>query len=201
MYTMRTYKPLNLQFFADPAPADDTPPVTPPAEGDAGKPGEQTATPKAFSQEEVDKIVQARLAKEAKKNADAVAAARTEAEKLATMTAEQRAAHDQQERESKLAQREADIARRELRATALQTLAEKKLPATLADTLDYTDADKCNASIISMEKVYRASVQQGVEERMKGNPPPAATGTPTSTAQPGLKGAIASFYEAEKKKG
>ncbi len=198
MNPMRSFMPLNLQFFAEPAPAGDTPPAD-----DAGDPGKQTDPPaagKTFTQEEVDKIVQARLAKEAKKNADAVAAARTEAEKLAKMTAEEKAAHDQQEREAKLAQREADIARRELRATALQTLGEKKLPAELADVLDYTDADKCNASIASVEKVYRAAVQQGVEDRMKGNPPP-ATGKPAGTAQPGLKGAVASYYEAEKKKG
>jgi len=198
MNTMHTYMPLNLQFFAEPAleaPSADA------GADDPGKAGDQPAAPKTFTQEEVDKIVQSRLAKEAKKNADAVAAARTEAQKLATMSAEEKAAHEQQERETKLAQREAEIARRELRATALQTLGEKQLPAELADVLDYTDADKCSASIARVEKAYRAAVQKGVEERMKGNPPPAATGKPAGTAPQGLKGAVALYYEAEKKKG
>ena len=198
MDTMRPYKPLNLQFFAE--PAGDPPAATQPAD-DLGKPADPPPAGKTFSQDEVNKIIADRLAKEARKTEDAVKAARTEAQKLATMTADEKAEHERLEREAKLAQREADIARREMRATALQTLGEKQLPAELADVLDYTDADKCNASISSIEKVYRAAVQKGVEERMKGNPPPAATGKPTGTAPQGLKGAVASFYEAEKKKG
>lgn len=161
---------------------------------DAGKVEETTgsegkAAEKTFTQGDVDKIISQTIAKERAKTEKAVASAKTEAEKLATMTAEQRAEHDRVDREAKLAAREAEINRRELRATALQTLAEKQLPADLAEVLDYGDADRCSASIVSVEKVFRAAVQRGVEERMKGSTPSAASGNTTASLQERLNAA------------
>lgn len=106
------------------------------------------------------------------KDADArILAAKTEAEKLARMTAEQKAEHERQEREKSLADRETALTVRELRAQAAETLSQKGLPAALLDVLAYSDADKCAASIDAAEKAFRAAVQTGVEERMKGTPP------------------------------
>lgn len=95
----------------------------------------------------------------------------TEAAKLAKMTAEQKAEHERQKREEALTKREAELNRRELRATAAQTLAEKGLPAGLLECLSYQDAESCQKSIDAMDAAFRASVQQGVEERMKGRTP------------------------------
>ena len=106
------------------------------------------------------------------KDAEArIQAAKTEAEKLARMTAEQKAEHERQEREKSLADRETALTVRELRAQAAETLAQKGLPAALLDVLAYSDADKCASSIDAAEKAFRAAVQTGVEERMKGTPP------------------------------
>ncbi|MDD3410283.1 MAG: DUF4355 domain-containing protein [Eubacteriales bacterium] len=140
----------------------------------------ETHEERAFTQADIDRVVQQTIARERARAEKAVATARTEAEKLAKMTAEQRAQHDREQREAALAQREAELNRRELRATALNTLAERGLPSTLAETLNYTDADQCNASIDSVEKAFRAAVQQGVESRMKGSVPAAATSTETT---------------------
>ena len=161
----------------EPAAGGDTPPEQ--ADKGAGD-GKEPPAGKTFTQAEIDALISQTIAKERAKAEKAVAAAKTEAEKLATMTAEEKAEHERQAREDKLAAREAELTKRELRATALQTLAEKSLPAELADVLDYADADKCNASIGSVEKVFRAAVQKGVEERMKGETPTAGAGTTTS---------------------
>lgn len=135
-----------------------------------------TEKPKALTQADVDRIIRQERAKWQRQQERAVADARTEAEKLATMTAEQRAEHEREQREKKLAEREATITRRELKAEAVETLTEKGLPAKLAEVLDYTDADKCSASIEAVEAAFRAAVQQGVNERLKGSAPKAATG-------------------------
>uniref|UniRef100_UPI000A52BAC2 capsid assembly scaffolding protein Gp46 family protein n=1 Tax=Geobacillus kaustophilus TaxID=1462 RepID=UPI000A52BAC2 len=74
------------------------------------------------------------------------------------------------------AKREAEITRRELRATALETLAEKGLPKQLADILVYTDAETCQKSIESVEKVFRDAVEAAVNERLKGGEPPKGGG-------------------------
>lgn len=112
-------------------------------------------------------------------DADArLADARTEAEKLAKMTAEQKAEHDRQKRDKELTEREATLVKRELRAQAAETLAQKGLPAALLDVIAYDSADGCNASITAVEAAFRAAVQSGVEERMKGKPPKAGAASP-----------------------
>lgn len=103
-------------------------------------------------------------------------AARTEAEKLAKMTAEQKAEHERQKREEDLSKRERDLTRRELRAQAAETLTQKGLPTGLLDTLNYADADTCQKSIEAVEKAFRDAVQSGVEGRLKGGAPAGSGG-------------------------
>ena len=74
-------------------------------------------------------------------------------------------------KEKELADREAAITRSELKAEAKNTLAEKKLPASLADLLVYTDADSCNKSIATVEKIFQEAVEAAVQEKLKGGDP------------------------------
>ena len=96
----------------------------------------------------------------------------SEAEKLAKMTKEEKAQYMQKKKEKELSDREAAITRKELMAEAKNTLAEKKLPAGLAEVLNYTDADACNQSIAAVEKAFQSAVEAGVQERLKGGKPP-----------------------------
>lgn len=100
-----------------------------------------------------------------------IANARTEAEKLAKMNAEQKAQYEQQKKEKELADREAEITKRELSAQAKETLADKGLPVSLADILNYTDASTCQASIEAVEKAFQEAVAKGVEDKLKGGSP------------------------------
>lgn len=100
-----------------------------------------------------------------------IANARTEAEKLAKMNAEEKAKYEQQKKEGELAAREAEITKRELTAQAKETLADKGLPVSLADILNYTDASTCQASIEAVEKAFQEAVAKGVEDKLKGGSP------------------------------
>lgn len=168
-----------LQLRRD-ANAEGGQPATSPA-AESGEPaakpaeGEKTYT-QAEHQAELNRVVQKTLASEREKADAAVKAARTEAERLASMTAEQRLENERQQRESALAKREAEITRRELRATAQEAITQRGLPLELADTLNYADADSVTSSLAAIEKAYRAAVQKGVEGRMKGEPPKSADG-------------------------
>ena len=95
----------------------------------------------------------------------------SEAEKLAKMTKEEKAQYLQQKKEKDLSAREADITRKELMAEAKNTLAEKKLPVSLADVLNYADADSCNKSISAVESAFQSAVEAAVNERLKGGDP------------------------------
>lgn len=96
----------------------------------------------------------------------------SEAEKLSKMTAAEKAEYLQNKKTKELADREASITRRELMAEAKNTLAEKNLPAGLAEILNYADADTCKKSIEAVEKAFQTAVQAAVDEKLKGGRPP-----------------------------
>lgn len=106
-----------------------------------------------------------------------IANAKTEAEKLAKMNAEQKAEYEKQKKEQELADREAQITKRELSATAKETLADKGLPTQLAEILNYSSAEACQASIDAVEKAFQEAVTKAVDEKLRGgNPPKKAQG-------------------------
>lgn len=101
--------------------------------------------------------------------------AKTEAQKLAKMNAEQKAKYEEDKRLAELDKREKDITTRELKATAYETLAEKGLPKSLAEVLNYTDAESCNKSIEAVEKAFQSAVEKAVNEKLRGGNPPKDT--------------------------
>ena len=95
----------------------------------------------------------------------------TEAEKLKKMNADEKAKYEQDKRTKELDKREKDITTRELKAQAYETLAEKNLPKELIDTLNFSDAETCNASIEAVEKAFQNAVKKAVDDRLKGSKP------------------------------
>lgn len=107
---------------------------------------------------------------------------RTEAERLARMTAEQKAEHERRLAEEELDRRLADITRRELKIEAHKVLTDKGLPAELLEIVPCSSAEACEAGIEAIERAFRAAVGKGVNERFKANPPPqVATGRTGTT--------------------
>lgn len=105
--------------------------------------------------------------------------AKTEAEKLAKMNADQKAEYEAQKKLDELAKREKDITTRELKATSLETLAEMNLPKELAGALNYSDAEQCKKSIEAIAKAWNAAngtwqeaIEKEVNERLRGGNPP-----------------------------
>ena len=163
--------PMKLQFFAEePAGTDPEPAGTEPEEQ---KPLSfddflKTGSNQAEFDRRVSKAVQTAQAKWQAQTDDKL----SEAEKLAKMTAAEKAQYMQQKKEKELNDREAEITRRELMATAKNTLADKKLPQGLAELLNYTSADECNKSIDAVEKAFQSAVEDAVRDRLKGSAPP-----------------------------
>lgn len=111
-----------------------------------------------FTQEDVDRIV-----------AERVAQACREAEAQIQAACGGNSYADSDAREEELRNRETEITRRELRAEAIDTLVSRGLPRELELLLDYTDPDRCNASIDALERAFRGAVQRGVDERIKNS--------------------------------
>ena len=129
----------------------------------------------AYQAEFDRRIAKALKTQESKLTADInskIENARTEAEKLAKMNTDQKEQYEKEKKEQELADREARLTERELKATAKETLVSKGLPASLADVLNYTDAEACNKSIEAVEAAFREAVAAGVEEKLRGGTPP-----------------------------
>lgn len=190
----RCKMPLDLQFFAEPgdgsggggagggtgdaagagdegaAGAEDTPGAgtTPPNFDDYLK------DPK--NQAEFDRrVAKALETSKTKMQADIeakVQAAKTEAEKMAKMSADQKAQYEREKQEAEITKREAEITKRELTATAKEQLADKGLPLSLASVLNYSNAEECAASIEAVGKAFQEAVEKGVNDRLTGGKPP-----------------------------
>lgn len=93
---------------------------------------------KTFTQEDVNRIVQERLAKEKAKNSG----------------------------EADFAKREQELAQRELHMTAKELLSEKGLPVQLFDALNCTDKETMEKSIATIETVfndYKANATSNIQ--------------------------------------
>ena len=156
--------PLDIQLFADDNSGDgsgnDDDQGTGQDNQDSGEGGQETKT---FTQEELDKIVQGRIAKERKAWEKHLEDEKTEAQKLETMSEKEKKKYQEEKRIKELDDREAAITRRELTAQAKVQLADKGIPTELAEILNLTDAESCKKSIEIVEKA--------VEEKIKGNAP------------------------------
>ena len=110
---------------------------------------------KTFTQEDVNRIVGERLAKEKAKNSG----------------------------EADLAKREQELAQRELHMTAKELLSEKGLPVQLFDALNCTDKETMEKSIATVEKIfneYRANATK--QHTFKGFQPGASSKVPDAGA-------------------
>lgn len=171
-------KILDLQMFADdPTPTADV--ETPTAPGTAGKSddgkaaadtGKEVVKPEAkYTDEDVDRIVKNRLAREreqAKKEKE-------EAEKLAEMNATQKAEYERDQLKKELAELKRKDALSEMTKVARKMLTEKDInvPDELLSLMVTTDAQETKQAVDGFAKLYKESVEAAVKARLKGEPP------------------------------
>ena len=179
----KLFIPLNIQLFAEnltDEPADNE---NVDNEDNQGSENSNKSEPK-FTQEDVDQIVQGRVAKAEKAWKKQLEDEKTEAEKLAGMSEKDKKKYQEEKRVRDLDEREAAITRRELTAQAKIQLADKGIPTELAEILNLTDADSCKKSIDIVEKAFQSAVEKAVEQKLKGgNPPKKAKDDQTSEAE------------------
>ena len=141
--------------------------------------GEKPETNKTFSQDEVNKMIAERLAREQKKTDARIAdmtkqfeAEKQEAAKLAKMNADDKAKYAAEKREQELTAREAEVQKKELRFEALNILEEDKLPSKLIGCVDLSSADACKASIEAIKEAWSEAWTAADNARKSQNTPP-----------------------------
>ncbi len=109
-----------------------------------------------------------------------------EAEKLAKMDAQQKAAYQKQQLEKSLAEREAAVSRRELAAEALEKLSEYKLPRSLAPCVNLSSPEECEKSIQGLREAFSQAVSTAVNDRIRGTAPKRSAGAGSDAFLDGL---------------
>ncbi|MBY4961351.1 DUF4355 domain-containing protein [Streptococcus suis] len=136
----------------------------------SAEPEQVTTDPKdekKYTDADVDAIIDKKFAKWKAEQEKA----ESEAKKLAKMNAEDKQKYQLDKREQDLADREAEITRRELTAEAKTILSERGLPIELVDVVNLTDADSVRDSIDAIQKTWEAAVLKGVADKTKGSAP------------------------------
>lgn len=124
---------------------------------------------KKYTDAEVDKIVQDRLAREQKKREKEVA----EAEKLAKMNEQERYDYEMSELKKELANLKAEKSRSEMMTTARQMLANDGLNISdaLIGVLVTSDAEQTNEAVKNFSKLFQAEVDKAVKASLAGGNP------------------------------
>ena len=132
----------------------------------------QEVQEKTFTQSELDAIIEKRLVRERKKFEDEIGKKKyeegmSEAEKLSKMTATEKQIYEMQKKIDAYESKEKELSLKALQSESKGILADKGYGAEdvklLAQLLDYTDADKCKASIENLDKVIKGLVDSRVE--------------------------------------
>ena len=122
---------------------------------------------KTFTQEEVNLIVEKRLAKEKAK----AEKEKAEAEKLAQMNAEEKNKYELEKQKKELEDKIAEYNKKELKQESVNILTEKgysiQTAKQLAEFLNYKDAESCKTSIDTMDKILKACVEVEVNNKLR----------------------------------
>ena len=160
----------NLQYFADDnEPIENGGDQVDEAIDNAETPDEKETPELKYSDEDVDKIVQKKLAK-AKKDKEAAV---EEATKLAKMNEDQQAEYDRHQFEKELAELRRKDAFYNLSKEASKMLAEHDITADdeLLQVVVKDDAEGTKQAVESFVNLFNAKVKEGVKQALAGNSP------------------------------
>lgn len=92
----------------------------------------------------------------------------TEAEKLAKMTKEQKEKYEFDKQKEALEAREAEMNRRELKATGIDKAREDNLPVGLIEIMDLSDAESFNKSYETVKEIFKTELEAAINEKLRG---------------------------------
>lgn len=130
-----------------------------------------TTEEKTYTEKELQSYADRRVSEAMKTARSKFENEKAEAERLASMTAEERYTEELNKREQALAEREKQVAMLENKAAASKILDEKGLSISLVDLVLADNAEDMKAKIDLLDKAFNASVQKEIERRIAGNTP------------------------------
>ncbi|WP_273709457.1 DUF4355 domain-containing protein [Leuconostoc mesenteroides] len=135
---------------------------------------------KTLTQSEIDSLMDKHTAKVLEKQkadfekqlAEAIQQGKTEGEKLATMSAKEKAEEEAKQRLADLESREKELNQRELTVNVSSLLKERELPTDLAESLvKLGNADEISTVVDSLQQAIQQGINDGVKDRLRQDPP------------------------------
>lgn len=135
---------------------------------------------KTLTQSELDSLMDKHTAKVLEKQkadfekqlAEAIQQGKTEGEKLATMSAKEKAEEEAKQRLADLESREKELNQRELTVNVSSLLKERELPTDLAESLvKLGNADEISTVVDSLQQAIQQGINDGVKDRLRQDPP------------------------------
>lgn len=135
---------------------------------------------KTLTQSELDSLMDKHTAKVLEKQkadfekqlAEAIKQGKTEGEKLATMSAKEKAEEEAKQRLAELEAREKELNQRELTVNVSSLLKERELPTDLAESLvKLGNADEISTVVDSLQQAIQQGINDGVKDRLRQDPP------------------------------
>ena len=158
-----------LQMFAE-DPAGTDPAGSDPAGGQDPAGTEPKNEPeKKYTDEDVNRIIDRKFAEWEKKQSKA----KSEAEKLAGMNAEQKEKYENEQLKKQVEELLRKDALGKMAAVARGMLGEKNISVSddLIEMLISDDAEKTKSSVDSFINAFQSAVEKAVKDALKGNPP------------------------------
>lgn len=180
-YNQAKIEKINLQLFAEPGgesgsdPAPNPEPISDP---------ELEPEPKqTFTKEEAEAIASKRLAEEQakweKEYQEKLEKERAEAEKLAKMSADQRAKAEFEKQQQKFEEDRRAFEQERLNLEVRKQLSDNGLDQDFATFLIGVDAESSLENINQFKEAFNKAVESEVIKKISGNTPKAGSGAPT----------------------
>ena len=170
----------DIQLFAeDLGTGNPTPPAVDPVTEPKPKESAPTAQPKdkgepKYTDTDVNELINKKFAEWQKKQEKAV----SEAGKLATMNATQKAEYEREQLQKELDEYKKQASLAEMSKTARKMLADDGITVSdeLLAVIVTTDAQETKNTVDSFKTLFKTAVESAVKERLRGEPPKVSTG-------------------------
>lgn len=131
----------------------------------------QEETKRTFTRAEVGKMLAAERAKWEDEQAEALELAKSEGERLAKLTKDERAKEEEAKRIQAIEERERAIAEREMKMATMALLVEEGLPQEFLGHVLAPTAEEVKAKISDLRNVFDKEVEKRVNERLVQSTP------------------------------
>jgi len=134
---------------------------------------------KTFTQDEMDKIIEKRLARASKKADEE----KVEAEKLAKMSETERATAEFEKEKASFAEERKQYQKEKLELQVVKELSTKNLPTDFSKYLISEDAEGCMSNIKEFEVHWQQAIEKAVDAKLRGTTPKTGGGAVTGVTK------------------